>query len=88
MRYNVSHRTTYRYSQPVSISHHVLHLAPRACDRQVAEWATISTEPQPAVRSDTVDYFGNPVTFVTIQEQHEELVIEALSRVDVSPPTS
>jgi transglutaminase-like putative cysteine protease len=88
MRYDVRHRTTYRYSQPVSISHHVLHLAPRACDRQATEEATISIEPYPAVRNDTVDYFGNPVTFITIQQQHEELVIDARSLVDVLTPTS
>ena len=29
MIYEVSHRTVYRYSQPVSISHHLLHLTPR-----------------------------------------------------------
>ncbi len=86
MQYDVRHRTTYRYSQPVSISHHVLHLAPRYCDRQVVNQATIDIEPNPAVRNDAVDYFGNPVTFATIQQQHDELVIEANSRVEVSPP--
>jgi len=86
MQYDVRHRTTYRYSQPVSISHHVLHLAPRACDGQVVRGATIGIEPGPAVRNDVVDYFGNLVTFATIQRQHDELVIEANSRVDVSAP--
>ncbi len=86
MRYDVRHRTTYRYSLPVSISHHVLHLAPRACGDQVVHGASIEIEPGPAVRNDSVDYFGNPVTFATIQQQHEELVIEANSHVDVSPP--
>ena len=84
MQYDVRHRTTYRYSQPVSISHHVLHLAPRACDDQVVHGAAIGIEPGPAVRNDAVDYFGNQVTFATIQQQHEELVIEASSRVDVT----
>ena len=32
--YEVSHRTRYRYSAPISISHHVLHLAPRTCEHQ------------------------------------------------------
>jgi transglutaminase-like putative cysteine protease len=31
--------------------------------------------------SERVDYFGNPVTFFTIQEPHEELNIEARSQV-------
>lgn len=86
MEYDVRHRTTYRYSQPVSISHHVLHLLPRACDDQVVHESGIDILPSPAVRNDTRDYFGNPVTFVTIQQQHDLLVIEARSRVDVAAP--
>jgi transglutaminase-like putative cysteine protease len=86
MRYDVRHRTVYRYSQPVSISHHVLHLVPRRCDRQALHASSIVVSPQPAVRSDSVDYFGNPVTFLTIQEQHEQLAIEAQSLVDVAAP--
>lgn len=86
MRYDVRHRTTYRYSQPVSISHHVLRLAPRRCDHQVLHASAIEVSPQPAVRSDSLDYFGNPVTYLTIQEQHEQLVIEARARIDVAAP--
>jgi len=86
MRYDVRHRTTYRYSQPVSISHHVLRLAPRRCGHQVLRESTIEVAPLPAVRSDALDYFGNPVTYLTIQEQHEQLVIEARSRIDVAAP--
>ena len=86
MRYDVRHHTVYRYSQPVSIAHHVLHLVPRRCDRQVLHASSIAVSPQPAVRSDSVDYFGNPVTFLTIQEQHERLAIDARSLVDVAAP--
>ena len=86
MRYDVRHRTVYRYSQPVSIAHHVLHLVPRRCDRQVLHASSIAISPQPAVRSDAGDYFGNPVTFLTIQQQHEQLAIEARSLVDVAAP--
>lgn len=86
MRYDVRHRTTYRYSQPVSISHHVLRLAPRRCARQGLHASSLEVSPLPAVRSDSLDYFGNPVTYLTIQEQHEQLVIEARSLVDVAAP--
>jgi transglutaminase-like putative cysteine protease len=86
MRYDVRHCTTYRYSQPVSISHHVLRLAPRPCKHQVLHESSIDVSPQPAVRSDSLDYFGNPVTYLTIQEQHEQLVIEARSLIDVTAP--
>ena len=38
------------------------------------------------MRSDAEDYFGNPVTFLTIQEQHEQLAIESRSLVEVDAP--
>jgi len=83
---DVRHRTTYRYSQAVSISHHVLHLLPRSSDRQAVHGSELAVIPAPAVRSDARDYFGNPVTYLTLQDQHEEFAIEARSRVDVSAP--
>jgi len=86
MRYEVRHRTTYRYSQPVSISHHVLRLAPRRCEHQLLHESSIEVSPTPAVRSDALDYFGNPVTYLTIQEQHEQFTIEARSLIDVAAP--
>jgi transglutaminase-like putative cysteine protease len=86
IRYNIRHRTTYRYSQPVSISHHAIRLVPRNCSHQVRRSFLVSESPAAAVRSDSVDYFGNPVTFMTVQAQHMELVIEANSCVDVELP--
>jgi len=86
MRYDVRHRTIYRYSQPVSISHHVLHLVPRRHARQVLQTSSLSIGPHPTVRRDAQDYFGNPVTFLTIQEQHERLAIESRSQVEVVAP--
>ena len=81
--YEVSHRTAYSYSQPVSISHHLLHLTPRECrlpdlprhgDRDLA-----GTQRAPA----DVDYFGNPTTFVTIQQTHTELGCTRCSIIEV-----
>jgi len=86
MLYDVRHRTTYRYSQPVSISHHVLHLVPRGSERQQVHGSELAVSPSPAVRDDAEDYFGNPVTRLTLQEQHEELGIETHSRVEVNAP--
>jgi transglutaminase-like putative cysteine protease len=86
MLYDVRHRTTYRYSQPVSISHHVLHLVPRQSERQSVHGSEIAVTPAPSLRSDASDYFGNSVTHLTLQEQHDELAIEARTRVEVHPP--
>ena len=84
MKFEVSHRTVYRYSQPVSISHHLLHLTPRPASFQRCGDFAIEISPPPSIRAADVDYFGNPTTFVTIQQTHRELVLHALSMIDVT----
>lgn len=83
MIYEVSHRTLYRYSQPVSISHHLLHLTPRDSDFQTCGDTAIEIAPAPSVRAPDIDYFGNPTTFVTVQQTHTELLLHALSVIKV-----
>jgi transglutaminase-like putative cysteine protease len=83
--YEVSHRTVYRYSQPVSISHHLLHLTPRPAVFQTCRDSAIELAPAPSVRAPGTDYFGNPTTFVTVQQNHVELVLRALSIIEVEP---
>jgi transglutaminase-like putative cysteine protease len=82
----VSHRTTYSYAHPVSISHHVLHLTPRPTPHQRCHRAAIAIVPAPTVVREDVDYFGNPVSFVTLQESHQRLVLSASALVEVAPP--
>jgi transglutaminase-like putative cysteine protease len=82
--YEVSHRTIYRYGQPVSVSHHLLHLSPREASFQTCRDTAIEIAPAPSVRAPGVDYFGNPTTFVTIQETHLELSLHALSVIEVA----
>jgi transglutaminase-like putative cysteine protease len=86
--YEVSHRTVYRYSQPVSVSHHLLHLTPRPTPFQGCSGTAIEMTPAPTVRASDVDYFGNPTTFVTVQQSHRELVLHASSVVEVRARTA
>ena len=92
MIYDVSHRTSYRYSIPVSFSHHVLHLSPRPFAHQVCHRTALSISPTPTVQASSTDYFGNPVTNITLQEQHRELSLHARSVIEVRhtshPPPS
>lgn len=85
---NVSHRTTFRYSQSVSISHHLLHLCPRAMPRQALVRHSLMVEPPPTVSRNSTDYFGNPTAYITIEESHNELSIVARSTVDVTAPAA
>jgi transglutaminase-like putative cysteine protease len=84
VKFDVSHRTTFSYSQPVSISHHLLHLSPRPSPRQICSRYSLIVEPTPTIMKDAVDYFGNPTTYLTIESPHGELSIVARSTVEVT----
>ena len=89
MNYEITHITTYDYSHPVSVSHHVLRLHPRNLTRQVCVRNEVRIDPQAAVTKSHTDYFGNPVTFVTVEGAHKNLVVTSRSRVEVqstAPP--
>lgn len=83
--YEVSHRTTYRYSIPVSFSHHLLHLSPRRCPHQTCHRTALIVLPTPTRHASGIDYFGNPITFITLQEQHKQLILHAKSVIEVQP---
>lgn len=82
MKFEVSHRTTYHYSEPVVHSQHLVHLAPRQTPLQSTEHHSLIIEPAPTTRFDGVDAFGNPVTMLEIEVPHENLVLHARSRIE------
>lgn len=89
MRYRVTHKTLYEYDNPVSISHHVLRLTPRALPGQSVLGCQLSAEPAPAALAPYEDYFGNTATFVTIEGPHRQLAVLASSEVQIdcgAPP--
>ena len=83
MRYDVRHRTEFKYEQLVSVSHHVLHLTPRAHARQASLGASLEVDPPPSQHSSGEDYFGNPINYLTIYEPHDLLSVESRARVEV-----
>jgi transglutaminase-like putative cysteine protease len=83
MNYEVTHTTTYDYENTVPVSHHVLRLSPRELGHQRRESSTLHIEPSPTVARSHVDYFGNAVTFATIETPHRQLIITSVSRVSV-----
>ncbi len=84
-RYRISHVTTYRYGEPVTVSHNVLHLAPANTPRQRVESFTLDISPTPAVQHQRADYFGNRVDCFTVQDQHTQLIVRAESVLEVEP---
>lgn len=85
MRHRVFHTTEYRYDDLVPLCHNVLHLRPRNGERQACLSNTIVVTPGPASRQDRLDFYGNHVTWLSLQEPHDLLRIESRSEVDVRP---
>jgi len=83
--FDITHDTTFNYAQPVSVSHQLLRLSPRASPRQKPLHSHLIVEPAPAVKSTRQDFFGNEITYLTVQVPHERLTIRAASRVEVRP---
>lgn len=86
MKFRVRHVTTYRYEDPVLLSHHAAHLSPREAVGQRHGDVRLRISPLPAVLQEgKLDYFGNPTTFFTIQDAHSKLVVDASFVVETSP---
>jgi transglutaminase-like putative cysteine protease len=83
--FEVSHTTVYDYRAPVTVSHHLMRLTPRALQRQRLLEHDIELQPRPAATNLRVDYFGNDVTFATIEQTYRRLSVISRSRVAVSP---
>jgi transglutaminase-like putative cysteine protease len=86
MIFEVSHKTVYHYTAPVAQAHHLVHLSPRPHPRQRVIRHTLLVEPAPAARSDFIDYFGNPASTLSIESNHNELLIHSRCVVEVMPP--
>jgi transglutaminase-like putative cysteine protease len=83
MRLRAQHTTTYLYSQPVSISHTEVRLAPRADRGQHLLEHSLSILPLPERTFAHKDYFGNEVTYFCIHELHQALTISGESLVEI-----
>ena len=87
MIYSVRHVTTYDYSRKVELGSHLAHLLPRALPTQRVLASQLTTEPATSYRSDQIDHFGNRTAWLTVEQPHTRLDVQAVSRVEVSAPT-
>jgi len=88
MKYRVRHVTEYMYSEAVTTSHHELHLRPRETPGQTVDDESLTISPDPALRRDRVDWFGNPATHLAIHSRHTRLAVTSTFVVDIArePP--
>jgi transglutaminase-like putative cysteine protease len=85
MIFDVSHRTTYIYREPVLQSEHLVYITPRSGPRQTVHRHSLLIEPAPSGNVALTDYFGNRSAILSINDEHTELVIHARSTVEVHP---
>jgi len=87
MIYQVRHSTEYEYEADVTLSHHVLRLAPRDLPQQKCLAFELKIDPPPSGLHYHTDYFGNTVAALTIEYSHNTFRVESRSRVEVRAPT-
>ena len=85
MLLRATHTTTYLYSDPVSICHTEVHLAPRDDRNQRVLDHNLAIVPMPEATFRHKDYFGNDVTYFSIHEPHQALTISAASLIEMEP---
>lgn len=83
MIHQVTHTTTYSYQKPVSLCHNLVHVMPRQSLRQLCLYRELHITPVPTLIREHEDYFGNLAGYFTVEEPHTQLVVHALSRVEV-----
>jgi transglutaminase-like putative cysteine protease len=84
MIYQVRHRTTYDYEDPVSVSHHILRLTPRNTRTQTCRRSVISIIPRPPSTTWHTDYFDNRADAFTLLEPHDRLIVDAVSEIEMN----
>ncbi len=88
MKYQLIHRTKYRYDGAVTVSHHLAKLAPRSSPSQRCPWHELEILPIPVGRGVHLDAYGNTTAYFEIEGKHETLEVIARSFVEVSAPTT
>ena len=85
MKYAITHKTQYTYSQAVPVSHNAVHLKPRSVGEQSCYDFRLVIQPEPNDISDQRDVYGNSSTYFSIEQAHLGLSVTAISHVTVRP---
>jgi transglutaminase-like putative cysteine protease len=81
MRARISHRTTYRYQEPVKYTAQTLRLTPRRDGEQhTLAWSIHA----PGRRAEQVDAHGNITHLLTLEEPHREISIVVTGIVEIT----
>jgi len=81
--YDIRQTTTCGYASPVAHARHVLRLTPVPRDGQRVHLAALQILPEPRHRREGLDFFGNRLTWVEIEEPHDTLTVKLAARVAI-----
>ena len=81
MHVRISHRTTYRYQEPVKYTAQTLRLTPRRdAEQHTLAWAIVA----PGRRAEQVDAHGNITHLLTLEEPHREISVIVTGVVEIT----
>lgn len=86
MRFHVRHESLYRYDTPIALGSHVLRLTPRAAN-VVLDSHRLVIEPEPALRQQQIDAFGNEIIRVEFSGTTRKLRVDSEFELDTLPAT-
>ena len=86
MRLAVTHDTRYDYHPPVSTARHLIHLVPPHTPWQTVLDYRLDIDPEPTVRRDAGDVYGNQRSVVELDRPHDHLLVRARSLLDTRVP--
>ncbi|PQJ72856.1 transglutaminase family protein [Polaribacter butkevichii] len=81
MIFDLWHKTKYSYENGASFCHNITTLKPKTFKGQTVLEYKLEISPTPTDISERLDFFGNTVTRFSIQQNHEELIVIARSKV-------
>lgn len=85
MKYQLRHTTRYDYTSDVTLSHNEARLLPRDLPWQKVANTLLQISPQPVRVGERLDFFGNRVSYFSIQELHSTLEVTLTSQVTTLP---
>ncbi len=85
MKFRIVHKTEYSYQTTVSQCHNLAHLRPRTLPTQQCLGHRLQIDPLPLDLAEHEDFFGNHVSYFSIQQPHRTLTVTATSEVRLDP---
>lgn len=85
MIYEIRQRTSYVYGSLVPFSRHLLRLTPVSRPGQKVHSRRLTIDPLPSERTDRLDFFGNRVTHIAIENPHQFLEVLTTATIEADP---